>query len=98
MLVLDVLRALAGAVLLAWLPGYAWTRVLLPELSRLERFVYSVALSVVLVVLFLYLGNVVFGMRVSPVNGVWGALAITAAGFATPLARTLLARLDRRVS
>lgn len=46
---LDVIRFALALVLLAWLPGYAWTLLVFPKLERLPRFAYSVALSVSLV-------------------------------------------------
>lgn len=98
MLAIDVVRALFGAALLAWLPGYAWSHVLLPRLAPLERFVVAVALSVALVTLYLYGGNVLFGLRISAAGGVWGALLLTAAAAAVPLARILRRRLEARLS
>lgn len=98
MLLLDVPRFILGALLLAWLPGYAWTRVLLPALGRVERHVYAVALSVASLTLLLYLGNVLLDIPIGPVTGVLEALLLTAAALAVPLARTLRARLDRWTS
>lgn len=57
---LEALRALGAAILLAYVPGRLWTAVLVPSLEgRIERFVSSVVLSVVLVLLALYFGNTV---------------------------------------
>lgn len=95
---LDVVRFVVGAAILAWLPGYVWTRVLLPRLDAMERFVVAVAFSVTTVTLFLYGGNVAFGVRISAGMALLGALLITAAGLVPFLARTLRGRLDRWTS
>lgn len=91
----DVLQAAAGALAVAWLPGYVWSRVLLPDLSRLERGFTSVILSVALMVLGLYLGNKLLGVRIGPFQAVGLSLAITLAGIAFPLGRWLVTNVDR---
>lgn len=95
---LAILRFAAGSVLLLWLPGYLWSRVLLTSLGRLERFAFSVVLSVATVSLFVYLGNVMFDLRISPESGVLVALVISAAALVPTLARALRTRLDRWTS
>lgn len=90
-----MLRFVAGSVLLLWLPGYAWSRVLLPRLTRLERVAYSIVLSVALVAAFLYVGNITFGLRISAESGALSALVLTASAGVPLLARALRARLDR---
>lgn len=92
---LQVLRAAVAIGLLAWLPGYAWTRALIPRLTRVERFVLSVTLSVALVTLALFLGNVLLGIRVSGAHAVWYSLFFTAVALVPATARFLDARLGR---
>ena len=86
---LEVLRALAALALLALAPGAAWVDVLLPGLrTRLERFVFSVQLSVALLILATYAGNVALGVPVSGGAAVVYALVLAAAGIGVRLART----------
>lgn len=82
-----MLQALAAVTLLAFLPGSAWSFALLPELSRIARLVASVALSIALMVLALYLGSAVAGINVSGAHAIWWSLALTLAGAALWLHR-----------
>lgn len=70
-----------GAFLLAFLPGWVWARVLMRSIStRIERLVASVVLSIALVVLALYLGNVVAGVPVSGRSAIGWSLVLSLAG------------------
>lgn len=95
---LGLVRLVGGSLLLAFVPGYVWTRILLPRLSRIETLVVGVTLSIASLVLLLYLGNIVFGIPIKPATALLDALALTAAGLAVPLARRLRSRLDRETS
>lgn len=75
---LGVARAAIGIVLMAWLPGYVWTRALLPDLAGLPRFVVAVLLSVALMMLALYGGNALLGIAVSGAHATWYSLLLTA--------------------
>lgn len=91
---LGLLRAVLVAPILAWLPGYVWARVLIPEMRGVERFVLAVVLSVVMLTLCLYLGNVILDI---PIGGgyalVYAFLLLVAAG--TPaVVRFARSRLD----
>lgn len=79
---LSILRAIVGLVLVAWLPGWAWTRALVPDLDALQRALFSVGLSVALITLALYLGNVVLGIRVEVATAVAWSVGLTLAGLA----------------
>jgi len=79
---LGVAQAIAGVALLAFVPGYVWSRALLPSLDRIERFVTAVGLSIALMVLALYLGSAVASINVSATHAVWWSLALTLAGAA----------------
>lgn len=85
--VLTTLGAFLAVAILAWLPGYVWVRTLVRGVDRLERFVLSVAVSIALLVLTLYLGNAVFGARISAANAIWYALALAAAPAGVVVAR-----------
>lgn len=95
--VLGVLRALAGIVLLAYLPGHFWARVLLPWLAtRLERFVFSVILSIAMMVVTLYWGNVVLRIPVTAQNAViaslgWTLLGVVLLAWRSPVIRARVA-------
>lgn len=84
---LELLLAILALTVLAWLPGHMWVRAFVRGIDALERFVLSVALSVALLILALYLGNVVFGVRISAANATWYALALAAAPAGVILAR-----------
>jgi uncharacterized membrane protein len=94
--VLLAARALAGALLLAFIPGYAWARVLLPERAGwAARLVTSVGLSIALVILGLSVADAALGVRITAVHSVWLSLALTLAAVAIPLARALRVRVER---
>ncbi|MFA5862968.1 MAG: hypothetical protein WDA16_14850, partial [Candidatus Thermoplasmatota archaeon] len=61
----SLVQAVTGILVLTCVPGYAWMRVLAPMRSHAERFVIAVGLSISLMVLALYVGNVVVGIRIS---------------------------------
>lgn len=80
--VLDLIQAALGIALLAFLPGWAWSWFLRDQLNRIERFVVAVVLSVSIVILTVYFGDVLLGVPVRASTGIWWALAATAAGLA----------------
>jgi len=95
---LGILRFVAGTLLLAFLPGYVWARVLLPALAPIEQVVLGIVISIAALVLLLYAGNIVFAVPVKPATAAIEALALTVGGLAVPLARRLRRRLDRLAS
>jgi len=86
------MRALAAIVLLAWLPGYAWSRVFLRQIEGVERLVLSVALSICLVTLALILGDLLLGIDVSGRSAVLYALALAAPPCVVAARRALSSR------
>lgn len=76
----GALQAVGGLILLAFLPGFTWSRALLPHLRGLERIVISIGLSVALLTIVLYAGSVLAQIDVSASHAVWTALALSAAG------------------
>lgn len=88
-------QAILGVALLAYAPGRAWVGILLPGLrGAIERFVFSVGLSVAIVALLVTLGDIAFNVPVRPATVVAWALSATLAG----LAPRLYARLDAVVT
>lgn len=83
----SVPRGLVGIALLAFLPGWVWTRALLPTLSRLETALVAIGLSVAMMVFVLYVGSAVFSIAVTATHAVWWALALMAAGWVVWVAR-----------
>jgi uncharacterized membrane protein len=75
-------RAVGGIVLLALLPGWVWSLLLLPTLGRMDRLVVSIALSIALMVLALYLGSAVAGIAVTATHAVWWSATLTLAAWA----------------
>src|SRR5215218_11437796 len=64
----ELIRALLAAALVALLPGWFWTRVLIPSSSSsdlYERLTYSLALSLALVPAIALIPTRLFGMGVS---------------------------------
>lgn len=92
-MILEAAQALVGLALLAWLPGTAWRRVLLPSLDGGAAFLVDVLMSVSLVTLLVLGLHTIAGAPVSAATAVWVALAVTAAAFA-PRASRALARMD----
>lgn len=92
-----LLRAAAGLVVLAWLPGYVWVRAALPGMEGVARHVAAVALSVAMVTLALYGGNVLLSLPVAGSTAIWYALAFAALGLGR-LAWPRVAASIRRVS
>jgi len=92
--VLAIARAGAGAVVMAWLPGYVWVRVLAPHFVGVARFVLAVALSVALMTLCLYGGDALLHIPVTPGNALAYAAFLVALALVLPLVRFARRRLD----
>ena len=89
----EVLRAIVAVALLAFAPGYAWSLVLLPRVaSRVERFVLGVGLSVAILVLALYVGNVALRIPISGATALVESALLTAAALGVREARRRRAR------
>lgn len=77
----GALRAVAALALLGYVPGRIWVAILLPALrSRIERLVASIVLSVSLIVLALYLGNVAARVPVGARAAIGWSVAFTLLG------------------
>jgi len=76
---LPVIRGFAGALLVFFVPGFAWTLVFFnsPQLTALERIGISIALSIATVTLSILAANILFGVRVTGMNSVLIILVIT---------------------
>lgn len=74
---LPGVRAILGIVMMFFLPGFAWTLVFFRQITRLERFVLSVGLSIAIVTLSILALNIVVGIRITGFNSVLIIIAIT---------------------
>ena len=79
-MVLDVVRALAAAVVVGVLPGWFWAKYLDITSDRAERFAYSVAFSTTLVPTAALVQARLFGVGVTPVITVVSVLLVLATG------------------
>lgn len=75
-----IFRAAIGLPLVAFVPGWIWTRALFPPLRLAETIVLSVTLSIAMLSVVLFLGSIAFGVPVTAVNAVWWAAFLIAAG------------------
>lgn len=87
---LALLRSIAALALLMFIPGLAWTWVFFPkrEIGALERFVYSIALSIALVSIAVFFMNQVVGIRINVASSLIIIVVLTA----IPLAHIYLKR------
>src|ERR671917_1593765 len=79
-MVLDVVRALAAAVVVGVLPGWFWGECLDATSDRAERLAYSVAFSTTLVPTAALVQARLFGVGVTPVITVVSVLLVLATG------------------
>lgn len=88
------IRAILALAFLGVVPGWVWTIVLLPSMRGIaERIVASIVLSVAMLVLCLYVGNLVAGIPISGAAGIGWSLALTLAGLGLLTAPHLHRRL-----
>ncbi len=71
------MRAILGIVLMFFLPGFAWTLVFFRQITRLERFVLSVGLSIAIVTLSILALNVLVGIRITGFNSLLIIITVT---------------------
>jgi uncharacterized membrane protein len=64
----SVIRAIAAAILVFFLPGFAWSLVFFKQLSNLERLALSFVLSIAIVTLSIICFNVVFKISITGFN------------------------------
>jgi uncharacterized membrane protein len=62
---LPALRAVAGFIIVFFLPGFAWTFVFFSKVSVIERIVLSLGLSIAIVTLGILVLHVLFGMKIT---------------------------------
>jgi uncharacterized membrane protein len=67
----SVIRAIAAAILVFFLPGFFWSLVFFKQLSNLERFALSFVLSIVIVTLSIVFLNVIFKFKVTGLNSLF---------------------------
>ena len=73
----PLVRAIIGAILVFFLPGFAWTLVFFKELQLLERAALSFGLSMALVTLGILFTNIVFHIRITGLNSLLTITIIT---------------------
>ena len=84
---LPALRAIAGFVIVFFIPGFTWTFVFFSRVGIIERVVHSLGLSIALVTLGILVLHVLFGMRITGINSMVTIAVITAMGIITFLAK-----------
>lgn len=89
---LLVVRAIAAALLIFLIPGFAWTLVFFQKIHVLERTVLSVGLSIALVSFGVIVLNVAFDVRINGLNTILIVIVITVIPLAIYLVRRLRAR------
>lgn len=94
----DALRAVIVLVVLAYLPGRIWVGVLLAGMQRIPTLFASVCLSLALLALSLYLGNVLIGVPIDGMRALLWAGVWCAAGIAPPLRHWADGMLERRLA
>lgn len=73
----SVLRAIAGSVLLLFLPGFGWSLVFFRRLTLAERIALSVGISIAIVTLSLLFLNITLGFPLTGTNAVLVSLLLT---------------------
>jgi uncharacterized membrane protein len=84
---LPALRAIAGFIIVFFIPGFAWTLVFFHRVSIIERVVLSLGLSIALVTLGIIALHMLFGMRITGINSLVTIAIITALGITTFLVK-----------
>lgn len=77
---LPALRAIAGFIIVFFIPGFAWTFVFFNRVSIIERLVLSLGLSIALVTVGVLVLHVLFGIKVTGINSIVTIAVITALG------------------
>lgn len=79
---LDVLRIIAGSVIVLFVPGYALVKGLFKkrELDLIEEVALSIALSIAVVPLAVFYANQLLGIKITLVNSLLIIVFIVAAG------------------
>lgn len=79
-MLMDLIRTLPTAILVATVPGYFWAKLLLATGERAERLVYSVALSMMLVPSVALASAWLLGAGVSLPIAIFSSVVVFAAG------------------
>lgn len=75
----PVVRAILGSILVFLLPGFAWSLVFFKgkQINVIERFVFSLGLSLAVVTLSLFALNALFGTGITGLNSTLVIIVIT---------------------
>ena len=73
----PMIRAVLGIVLVFFTPGFAWSLIFFKQISRIERFVLSFALSLTLVTLTVFGLNIVIKLPINGLNTLLTILLLT---------------------
>jgi len=76
---LPIIRGFVGALLVFFVPGFAWTLVFFHgrHLTIPERLILSIALSIATVTLSIIVANMLLGVKVTGINSIVIILIIT---------------------
>ncbi len=74
---LAVIRAIAGFILVFFLPGFAWTLVFFKKINIIERIVLGIGLSIALVTLSTIVLNIIFHVRINGFNALITIIILT---------------------
>ena len=91
---LSVIRAIAGLILVFFLPGFAWTLVFFKgsQINIVERVVLSFGLSIAVVTISIFALNLLVGVKITGFNSVLIIIVVTV----IPVVAYYLNRLVRR--
>jgi uncharacterized membrane protein len=92
---LPVIRAILGAIIVFFLPGFAWTLVLFRRLSIIERIALSFGLSIATVTLSIAVLHLLFGMKITGANSLVTIIVITVIALGIYLLRRLRYRQSK---
>jgi uncharacterized membrane protein len=74
---LFVIRVILAAILVFFLPGFAWTLVLFRKVNAIERTAISIGLSIAVVTLCILVLNVLFNVKITGLNALIVIIVIT---------------------
>jgi uncharacterized membrane protein len=89
---IPVLRAIAGIIIVFFVPGFAWTLALFNRINNAERIALSIGISIATVTLSVLALNLLFKIQITGTNALITIAVITALGLAIYLVKRLIRR------